>query len=182
MADDPLVAVADDPLVALAARLGERCAALGLRVATVESCTGGLVGHVITEIPGSSGYFVGGFVTYSDGLKRDAVGVPEEVLAAHGAVSAQTAMAMAIGGRERTGADLAVSVTGVAGPDGGSPSKPVGLTYVAVADAVGLAVKRHVWTGDRAANKRSSAAAALELLLERVEVAAGAGSPVADPA
>ena len=132
MADDPLAELAD-----LAVRLGARCDARGLRVATVESCTGGLVGHLITEVPGSSAYFVGGFVTYSDELKREAVGVPDEVLAAHGAVSAQVALAMASGGRERTAADLAVSVTGIAGPDGGSPSKPVGLTYVAVADGVG---------------------------------------------
>ncbi len=165
--------MADDTLVALAARLGERCRALGLHVATVESCTGGLVGHLITEIPGSSAYYSGGFVTYSDDLKQSAVGVPHDVLAAHGAVSAQAAMAMAIGGRERTGADLAVAVTGVAGPDGGSPSKPVGLTYVAVADAAGIAVKRHLWSGDRSENKRLSAAAALELLLERVEAAGG---------
>ena len=76
---------------------------------------------------------------------------------------------MASGGRERTAADLAVSVTGIAGPDGGSPSKPVGLTYVAVADGSGAEVRRHVWSGDRAENKRRSAAAALELLLERIE-------------
>jgi PncC family amidohydrolase len=156
----------------LAARLGERCVALGLHVATVESCTGGLVGHLITEVAGSSIYFVGGFVTYSDELKREAVGVPHDVLAAHGAVSAQVAMAMAGGGRARTGADLAVSVTGIAGPDGGSPSKPVGLTYVAVADATGVAVRRHLWTGDRRENKRRSAAAALDLLLERIEATA----------
>ena len=81
-------------------------------------------------------------------------------------------MAMATGGRERTGADLAVAVTGIAGPDGGTDAKPVGLTYVAVADAFGLAVKRFVWTGDRSENKRLSAVAALELLLERVEAAA----------
>ena len=113
-------------------------------------------------------------MTYSDELKRQAVGVPDEVLAAHGAVSAQVALAMASGGRERTAADLAVSVTGIAGPDGGSPSKPVGLTYVAVADASGAVVRRHVWTGDRAENKRRSAAAALELLLERIEAQAAA--------
>ena len=161
--------MADGTLVALAAKVGERCRALGLHVATVESCTGGLVGHLITEISGSSAYYSGGFITYSDGLKQSAVGVPHDVLAAHGAVSAQTAMAMAIGGRERTGADLAVAVTGVAGPDGGSPAKPAGLTYVAVADAAGIAVKRYLWAGDRSENKRLSAAAALELLLERVE-------------
>ena len=159
-------------LAELAARLGERCLALGLHVATVESCTGGLVGHLITEIPGSSAWYIGGFVTYSDELKRETVGVPHDVLAAHGAVSAQVAMAMAGGGRARTGADLAVAVTGIAGPDGGSPAKPVGLTYVAVADAIGVAVRRHLWAGDRAANKRRSAAAALDLLLDRIQSAA----------
>ncbi len=174
MAEDPLAGLAD-----LAGRLGARCKALGLRVATVESCTGGLVGHLITEVPGSSAYYVGGFVTYSDALKRDVVGVPEDVLAAHGAVSAQVAMSMATGGRARTGADLAVSVTGIAGPDGGTASKPVGLTYVAVADGVGVAVRRHVWTGDRSENKACSAAAALELLLERVE--ASAEDPASPP-
>ena len=166
MADDPL-----DDLSRLAVRLGARCTALGLRIATVESCTGGLVGHLITEVPGSSAYFVGGFVTYSDALKQEVVGVPHDVLAAHGAVSAQVAMAMATGGRMRTGADLVVSVTGIAGPDGGMPSKPVGLTYVAVADRIGVAVRRHLWSGDRSDNKQRSAAAALEILLERIEAA-----------
>ena len=155
----------------LAARLGERCGSAGVRVATVESCTGGLVGHAITEIPGSSAYYLGGFVTYSDELKFQAVGVPHDVLSAHGAVSAQVAMAMATGGRQRTGADLAAAVTGIAGPDGGSASKPVGLTYIAVADAVGVAVRRYVWTGDRGGNKVASAEAALELLLERIDAA-----------
>jgi PncC family amidohydrolase len=161
--------VAEDPLVALAARLQERCLARGLRVATVESCTGGLVGHLITEISGSSGYYVGGFVTYSDELKRSLVAVPAEVLGAHGAVSAQTAIAMASGGRARTAADVGAAVTGIAGPDGGSAEKPVGLTYIAVADPTGTAVRRHVWTGDRTANKRASAQAVLELLLERID-------------
>ncbi|MEO8571042.1 MAG: CinA family protein [Chloroflexota bacterium] len=175
MADDPLIELAD-----LAVRLGSRCTALGLRVATIESCTGGLIGHVITEVPGSSAYYVGGFVTYTDALKHEVVGVSHDVLAAHGAVSAQVAMAMATGGRVRAKSDLAVAVTGIAGPDGGSAAKPVGLTYVAVADAVGVAVRRHVWTGDRSENKRLSAAAALDLLLERVE--AMAAEPAADPA
>jgi PncC family amidohydrolase len=161
--------MADDPLVALAERLQERCLASGITLATVESCTGGLVGHLITEISGSSGYFVGGFVTYSDALKRAMVDVPADVLDAHGAVSAQTALAMAAGGRQRTGARIAGAVTGIAGPDGGSPHKPVGLTYVAVADELGSEVRRLVWTGDRSENKRSSAQALLELLLERVD-------------
>ena len=183
MADDPLtVGEAADPisdtseLTGLARQVGERCAERRLRIATVESCTGGLVGHLITEVPGSSAYYVGGFVTYSDELKREMVGVPHDVLAAHGAVSAQVAMAMAGGGRARTGADLAVSVTGIAGPDGGSPAKPVGLTYIAVADAIGVAVRRHVWPGDRSENKRLSAAAALVLLVERIDAAEGSGT------
>jgi nicotinamide-nucleotide amidase len=164
--------MADDPLVELAARVGERCLAAAARIATVESCTGGLIGHVLTEVPGSSAYYLGGFVTYSDDAKRAMVGVPAEVLAAHGAVSAQTAMAMATGGRERTGADLGVSVTGIAGPDGGTAAKPVGLTYVAVADAGGGEVRRFAWSGSREENKRSSAQAALELVLERMVVPA----------
>ena len=164
MADDPLA-----DLIGLAVQLGARCSARGVTVATVESCTGGLIGHLITEVPGSSAYYVGGFVTYSDAQKRAAVGVGEDVLAAHGAVSAQVAMAMAVGGRERTGADLAVSVTGIAGPDGGTAQKPVGLTYVAVADGDGATVRRFTWTGDRSDNKRRSAAAGIELLLERID-------------
>jgi len=163
--------VADDPLVVLAARLQERCLALGLRVTTVESCTGGLVGHLITETAGSSGYYLGGFVTYSDQLKRETVDVPADVLAAHGAVSAQTAVAMASGGRARTGADLGAAVTGIAGPDGGSAAKPVGLTYIAVADAAGSEVRRHVWAGNRTDNKRASAEALLALILERLDAA-----------
>jgi PncC family amidohydrolase len=172
--------VSDDPLVDLAARLGDSCLASGVTVATVESCTGGLVGHAITERAGSSAWYVGGFVTYSNGLKQTAVGVPNDVLAFHGAVSAQTAMAMATGGRERTGASVAVAVTGVAGPDGGTDEKPVGLTYVAVADGTGQTVRRYLWTGDRTANKHASAVAALELLLERVRAITGVGE-TSDP-
>jgi nicotinamide-nucleotide amidase len=168
VADETLVDPLAD-LTGLAARLGERCLERGLTVATVESCTGGLIGHVITEVPGSSAYYLGGFVTYSNAQKRASAGVGEDILAAHGAVSAQVALAMAAGGRYRTGADLAVSVTGIAGPDGGTAEKPVGLTYVAVADAGGATVRRYTWTGDRSANKRQSAAAALELLLERLD-------------
>jgi PncC family amidohydrolase len=165
--------VADDPLVSLAARVGERCLALGTRIATVESCTGGLVGHLITETPGSSAYYVGGFVTYSDEAKQAMVGVPADVLTAHGAVSAQAAIAMAAGGRDRTGAEIGVSVSGIAGPDGGSQAKPVGLTYVAVVDADGTVVRRYLWAGSRGENKRSSAQAALELVLERIQATAG---------
>ena len=164
--------MADDQLVALAERLQVGCLARGLRLATVESCTGGLVGHLITETPGASAYYVGGFVTYSDELKRALVAVSGEILAAHGAVSAQAALAMAAGGRARTGADVAGAVTGIAGPDGGSSQKPIGLTYVAVADAAGTEVRRHLWSGSRVDNKRASAGALLDLLLERIEATA----------
>ncbi len=169
MADLQGAPAADDPLPDLLARLHERCLARGIHLATVESCTGGLVGHLITETPGSSAYYLGGFVTYSDQLKRDLVNVPADVLASHGAVSAQTAIAMAAGGRLRAGADLGASVTGIAGPDGGSAEKPVGLTYVAVADGAGTEVRRHLWSGTRGDNKRASAAAVLELILERID-------------
>jgi PncC family amidohydrolase len=160
--------VTDDRLVALAERLFVVCVDRGLTVATAESCTGGLVAHAITEVAGSSAYFLGGFVTYADDVKRDQLGVPAELLAAHGAVSAQVARAMAEGARSRLGTTIAVSITGIAGPGGGSDEKPVGLTYVAVADQAGADVRRYLWSGDRSANKRDSAAAALELLLERL--------------
>jgi PncC family amidohydrolase len=158
----------DEELVELARRVGEALRAVGVRLATAESCTGGLVAHLITEIPGSSDYFAGAIVTYANDIKVALAGVPSDVLDAHGAVSAHVAKAMADGTRRRLGVDLAVSVTGIAGPDGGTASKPVGLTYVAIADADGGDVRRHVWASDRSGNKRLSAAAALELVLERV--------------
>ncbi|HEU4572941.1 MAG TPA: CinA family protein [Candidatus Limnocylindrales bacterium] len=163
----------DDALAGLAERLQARCLAAGLTVATAESCTGGLVAHAITSIAGSSGYFRGGLVTYDDAVKRNLLGVPAAVLEAHGAVSAQTARAMATGARERVGATLAVSVTGIAGPSGATDEKPVGLTYVATANATGVDVRRHHWSGDRAANVRSSAIVALEMLLSAADGAAG---------
>jgi PncC family amidohydrolase len=140
-----------------------------LTLATAESCTGGLVSHVLTEVSGSSGYYLGGVVAYGDPLKRALLNVPDSTLARHGAVSAQTAVAMAEGARSRLGSDVAVSVTGNAGPTGDTPGKPVGLTYVAVADANGHDVRRYTWNADRSGNKLLSAAAALELVLERLQ-------------
>jgi PncC family amidohydrolase len=159
--------MAGDPLVGHAERLQGVSLGRGLTVAVAESCTGGLVADAITDVPGSSAYFVGGVVSYGNDAKIRLLGVPSEMLAAHGAVSAQVARAMAEGVRERFGSAIAASVTGVAGPDGGSDAKPVGLTYVAVADSEGVDVRRYLWTGDRLENKRSSAAAVLELLLAR---------------
>ena len=158
----------DDELVALAARLQAACLEAQLTLATAESCTGGLVAHLLTEVPGSSGYLRGGVIAYADEIKATQLGVPLEVLAAHGAVSAQVAIAMAEGVRNRFGTDLAAAVTGVAGPDGGTDAKPVGLVYVAVAgrgDAPD--VRRFQWPGDRSANKRASAEAAITMLIER---------------
>jgi PncC family amidohydrolase len=160
--------VLDERLTVLAERLQARCLARDLRLATVESCTGGLVGQSITAIAGASGYYLGGLITYADAAKHELAGVPVETLDAHGAVSAQVAIAMAEGARTRLGADVAVSVTGIAGPDGGTATKPVGLTYVGVSDGTGTDVRRYLWTGDRSANRLDSAIAALELALERV--------------
>jgi nicotinamide-nucleotide amidase len=126
----------------------------------------------LTDAPGSSGYFRGGIVSYADDVKVLLLDVPGDQLAAHGAVSAQVARSMAIGAKARTGATVSVAVTGVSGPGGGSPAKPIGLTYIAVADAGGVEVRRFVWAGDRAANRESSARAALDLLLERLSSAA----------
>ena len=165
-------------------RLQASCLERGLTVATAESCTGGLVAKLITDLAGSSGYFRGGIVTYADEAKVRLLGVPAEQLAAHGAVSAQVARSMALGARDRTGADIAVAITGVSGPGGGSPAKPIGLTYIAVAAPAGTDVRRFLWAGDRAANREASARAAVELLLERAlaGVAAAPGAEGADTA
>lgn len=160
----------EEQLLALAERLQAACLEAEATVSLAESCTGGMVAETLTAVPGSSGYFLGGVVSYADAAKRDLLGVDPAVLAAHGAVSAQVARAMAEGAVARFGATVAGSVTGIAGPDGGTPEKPVGLTYIAVADADGVDVRRVIWTGDRAANRRDSAIALLEALLARVTV------------
>lgn len=160
--------MAGESLVRLAERLQGIGLGRGVTVAVAESCTGGLVADAITDVAGSSAYFAGGVVSYGNAAKESLLDVPSDVLAAHGAVSAQVARAMAIGARQRFHADVAAAVTGIAGPGGGSEAKPVGLTYVAVADEAGVDVRRYLWSGDRAANKASSAAAVLELLAERL--------------
>jgi PncC family amidohydrolase len=134
-------------------------------LATAESCTGGLVSHRITNVPGSSDYFLGGFVTYSNEAKERFLGVQPQTLQAHGAVSEETAREMARGARRQMGADVAISITGIAGPGGGTADKPVGLVYVALSAPDADLVQRHVWQGDRLSNKEQSARAALQLLL-----------------
>ena len=158
-----------DALVALAERLQGVCLGRGITVGTAESCTGGLVATTITSVPGSSGYFLGGVVAYSNYAKAALLDVPAAVLDAHGAVSAQVAMAMAAGARARLGAHLAVAITGVAGPDGGSAAKPVGLTYLGLASAAGVDVRRLQFGGDRAGNRNEAAIAALAWLIEAAE-------------
>jgi PncC family amidohydrolase len=168
------------PVAGLSERLLSECRERGLKLAVAESCTGGLVGHLLTDVAGSSDVFVGGVISYSDGVKTAILDVPAEALERHGAVSAQVAVAMAEGARRRLGADLALAVSGIAGPSGGSAAKPVGLTYVAVSDSAGHDARRHQWQGDRSANKLASAQAALELALERLAEVPMAAA--ADPA
>jgi nicotinamide-nucleotide amidase len=136
----------------------------GLTLATAESCTGGLVAARLTEVPGSSDVFVGSIVAYSDDVKHGRLGVPEDLLAAHGAVSAETAAAMAAGAREALGADVAVSVTGVAGPGGGTDEKPVGLVFLHVAGPGGELARRLDFPGDRETIRLRAAVAALHLV------------------
>jgi nicotinamide-nucleotide amidase len=140
------------------------CRARGLTLATAESCTGGMVAARLTDVPGSSDAFLGGIVAYADAVKRAELGVGAEVLERHGAVSAETAAAMAVGARERLGADVAVSVTGVAGPGGGTPEKPVGLVYVHAAGPDGERAAEFNLRGDRDAIRRRSTATALHLV------------------
>ena len=151
------------------ASLGRRLGAAGLRLATAESCTGGMIGALLTAVPGSSEYYAGGVVAYSNRVKEEFLGVPEELLRRYGAVSAECVRAMAEGVRARFGVDLAVAVSGIAGPGGGTAEKPVGLVYLAVAAEEGTETRKEVFPGDRAGVRRSAAAAALGMLAEVVE-------------
>jgi PncC family amidohydrolase len=156
-------------LVDLAERLQGICLGRGLTIALAESCTGGLVAATITEVPGASAYFLGGVVSYANAAKVGLLDVPEAALSAHGAVSAQVAKAMAEGARARFGATLAASITGIAGPDGGTTEKPVGLTYVGLAGSSGAEVRRLQLAGGRAAIRSAAAQAALAWLVEAAE-------------
>ena len=139
----------------------------GLTVATVESCTGGMVAAALTAIPGSSAVLERGWVTYANQAKHDEVGVPWDVLTVHGAVSPQTAMAMAEGALTHSPVDVAIAITGIAGPDGGTNAKPVGLVHFACARRHrATRHEQHIFSGDRAAIRAQAAAAALTLLAE----------------
>lgn len=155
----------DDELDAAARHLARALTKRGWQMASAESCTGGLVGHVITQVPRSSDHYLGGIVSYSNTVKEELLAVPNDLIDRVGAVSAEVAQVMTSGTLARfPHAHLAVAVTGIAGPDGGSKEKPVGLTYVAAALRDGAAVvERHTWPHDRDGNKRASALAALNL-------------------
>jgi PncC family amidohydrolase len=133
-------------------------------LAIAESCTGGLITHRLTNVPGSSAYIIASVIAYAYEAKVAALGVSWDTLNKFGAVSAETVTEMARGAREKFSATIGLAITGIAGPGGGTPDKPVGLVYIALADANDVIVERHIWRGNRLQNKEQSAQAALELL------------------
>lgn len=158
-----------DELRSLSEQAGLALGRHGRTIALAESCTGGLVASILTDVAGSSTYVAGGVVTYSNAAKMALLGVSEATLLAHGAVSAETAAAMAMGARHLFGCDIAIAVTGIAGPGGGDESKPVGLVYLHLAAADARWGERHMWPHDRIGNKQASVAAALQLLLRYLQ-------------
>lgn len=159
-----------DTLTTLATLVGAKLKAQGVMLATAESCTGGWVAQAVTAIAGSSDWFERGFVTYSDAAKQDMLGVSAGTLAAHGAVSEPTAREMAAGALAHSRAQVAVAITGIAGPSGGSPEKPVGTVCFAWSDKSGaLGAQTRQFKGDRESVRRQSVIAALQGVLELLE-------------
>jgi PncC family amidohydrolase len=156
-------------LAPLAEQVGHLLLARGLTLALAESCTGGLIGNLITDVPGSSNYFLGSAVTYANSAKENILGVRRATILAHGAVSAETAAEMAAGARGIFGADIAVAVTGIAGPGGGLPGKPTGTVFIHLSAAAADLAEHHIWGSDRLGNKRLSAEAALRLMIRYLE-------------
>ncbi len=150
-------------------QIGDLLRAQNVILATAESCTGGLVADRITDVPGASDYFAGGIVAYANSVKTQTLGVSSGTLEQHGAVSRETVLEMARGARRLLNADIAVSVSGIAGPGGGLPGKPIGTTWVALAAGDGEWARLFCWDGDRGQNKRYSAEAALQLLLDYLQ-------------
>ncbi len=157
------------PMFDLAMKVGETLRRQTRTLAVAESCTGGLLGAALTDMPGSSGYFLGGVISYADRVKVEQLKVPAQTLATYGAVSQETASAMAAGVRTLLGADIGVSITGVAGPRAES-SKPVGLTYIGIATGEAVRAYHYQWSGDRWENRRDSVIAALTLLAQTLWV------------
>ena len=150
----------------LAARLLRQLKEQGRTLATAESCTGGGIGHVLTAIPGSSAVYLGGVISYTNGVKAGLLHVPQELLNTVGAVSPETAEAMVLGVRSAIGADVGISVTGLAGPDSDGSGKPVGLVYVAAGDGRATLVREHVFPGGREDVRNQAIREALCLALE----------------
>lgn len=149
--------------------VGDLLRARGMTIAVAESCTGGLVGHRLTNIPGSSAYFERGVMVYSNRAKQELLGVPEAILREHGAVSAPCAEAMVRGVLRMSGADCGLAVTGIAGPDGGTPTKPVGTVFIGIAVRDWVASRHFRFDGDRASVKWQSSQMALDMLRRRLE-------------
>ncbi|MBC8037429.1 MAG: nicotinamide-nucleotide amidohydrolase family protein [Rhizobiales bacterium] len=164
----------DSSLTAKAAELLDACRVRHLKLATAESCTGGLVAGVITSIAGASDVFEAGFVTYSNSAKTKLVGVPAKLIEAYGAVSEETARAMADGAIQATGADIALAVTGIAGPGGGSAEKPVGLVHIAAARRGGPTLHRKLMLGDLGREEIRLRSVAEALALGLAQAATGA--------
>ena len=163
---DRLYSRTGEPLEAV---VGEMLRTMHATVSVAESLTGGMLGERFTSVPGSSDYFAGGFITYTNEMKIALLGVSPELLQAHGAVSGETAEAMAIGARRRTNSTYALALTGVAGPDSGGESAPVGTVYVAIADAAGVHAVHRQWLGDRQRIRVFTCQMALDLLRRRIE-------------
>jgi nicotinamide-nucleotide amidase len=167
--------VIEDDIGRAAVRVLDLCRAKGLRLATAESCTGGLLAAALTEIAGSSAVVECGFVTYANAAKQSMLGVSEAILERHGAVSRQTAAAMAQGALDRSQADVAVSITGIAGPGGGGAGKPVGLVHFAAATRGGARIDREARYGD--IGRRSVRLMAVAQALAMIELVAAGVSP-----
>ena len=155
-------------LLAEAEALLEACRHEGVRLVTAESCTGGLIAGVLTAIAGSSDVVERGFVTYSNAAKAEMIGVPVGLIASAGAVSAEVAAAMAVGALDRSHAEIAIAVTGVAGPGGGTAAKPVGLVWFGLAGRGPVATESRVFPGDRTAVRIATVAHAFELIRHRL--------------
>jgi len=169
MIDDILdEAIYDPDQESLAPIVGRLLLAKKQTLATAESCTGGMIGQWLTAIPGSSAWYQGGVISYANRVKEEVLAVPAAMLAAHGAVSAEVAKAMAMGARRLCHADLALAVTGIAGPDGGSAEKPVGTVYIALASGQGARAERFLFAGDRQRIREMSVQTALNMVRQEL--------------
>jgi len=155
--------------------IGEQLMKSGKHIATAESCTGGYIGHLLTNIPGSSAYYKGGVVTYSNEAKAKLLGVQQSTLDTFGAVSEQTALEMAQGVRLLLNTDLGISVTGIAGPGGETPGKPVGLTWIGISSPTYDKAISFIWPYDRIGNKIASGQKALEMAVQYLKTGSATG-------